>query len=69
MRWYEKMSEGMRLMKEACADNENWDACWNCPFGFVCDKLGDAARAEILKGKKVIPTEYIPAHWREEEKT
>ena len=68
MRWYDKMSEGMRLMKETCADNENWDTCWGCPFGAVCEKLMDAARAERLKGKEVILTEYIPAHWKEEER-
>lgn len=68
MRWHEKMSEGMRLMKEACAENENWDKCWDCPFTYICDKLSKAARAERLTGKEVISTEYIPAHWREEKR-
>lgn len=66
MTWFEKMSEGMRLMQEACANNEDWDFCWDCPFTFICGKLGDAARAERLKGKKIKPSEYIPANWREE---
>jgi len=60
MRWYEKMSEGMRLMKEACADNENWDRCWSCPFDSICDKLMDAGNVD----KKF--ERYIPANWKEE---
>lgn len=63
MRWYDKMSESMRLMKEACAENENWDKCWDCPFDSVCDKLFDAARAERAKGKEIALSEYIPANW------
>lgn len=68
MRWYDKMSEGMRLMKEACADNENWDACWNCPFGSICEKLMDVARAKSVKDDKISLTEYIPAKWGKKEK-
>ena len=64
MRWYEKMSEGMRLMKEACADNENWDRCCYCPFVSICDKLVDVGNA-IKEFDK-----YIPVNWekKEEEK-
>ena len=68
MRWYEKMSEGMRLMKEACAENENWNACLNCPFNGICDKLMDTARAEINSDNDITLIEYIPANWKEEEK-
>ena len=62
MRWYEKMSEGMRLMKEACAENETWDKCWNCPFESVCGKL------MILAKREGGLHEYVPAEWGEEEK-
>ena len=37
--WTEKMREGMRLMKEACAANAEWDKCCNCPFDSYCDIL------------------------------
>lgn len=63
MRWYDKMSEGMRLMKEACAENENWDFCWDCPFNSICEKLMDKAREE----EKLNLNVYIPANWGEEE--
>lgn len=67
MRWYEKMSEGMRLMKEACAENETWDKCWDCPFDSICEKLMDAARAEMKDNDDIFLDEYIPAGWGEEE--
>ena len=68
MRWYEKMSEGMRLMKEACAENETLDACWNCPFGAICEKLMNAASAEMTEDNDIFLDEYIPAGWEVEEK-
>ena len=63
MRWYDKMSEGMRLMKEACAENKNWDKCWCCPFDSICDKLMDAARADSVENDDITFTEYIPVNW------
>lgn len=68
MRWYDKMSEGMRLMKEACAENETGDKCWDCPFASICEKLMDAARAEKIGNDDIALDEYIPAGWGEEEK-
>ena len=67
MRWYEKMNKGMALMKEACAENETWDACWDCPFGSICEKLMDAARAEMNDNDDICLDEYIPMGWGEEE--
>ena len=67
MRWYEKMAEGMRLMQEACAENETWDKCWGCPFDSICEKLMDAARAEKISNDDIFLDEYIPAGWKKEE--
>lgn len=63
MTWHERMSEGMRLMKEACAENETFDFCWDCPFNSICEKLMDAARAENAKNEDIALDEYIPAGW------
>ena len=37
--WTEKMREGMRLMKEACAANTEGNKCRDCPFDSYCDIL------------------------------
>ena len=60
MRWHEKMSEGMRLMKEACAENGNWDKCEYCPFDLIYIKL------MTVSGRDGKFTDYIPMNWRKE---
>ena len=55
-------------MKEACAENETWDKCWDCPFGSICEKLMDTARTEMKDDDDMFLDEYIPAGWEVEEK-
>lgn len=62
MTWYEKMSEGMRLMKEACIENDSWNKCWGCPFDPICEKL------TIMSKQDGEFDQYIPSNWGEEER-
>lgn len=39
--WQEKMIQGMKLIKEACHENDEWNACSSCPFDFYCTALMD----------------------------
>lgn len=50
MEWFEKIAEGMRLMKEGCQGNPSWTGCRGCPFDDFCDILNEAT------GK--IPSEF-----------
>ena len=36
MRWAEKMQEAMKMMKEACTENDVWGECSKCPFDSYC---------------------------------
>lgn len=69
MRWNDKMSEGMRLMREACSENENWNKCWDCPFDSICEQLMNVARAEtIINNNDIFLDKYIPAKWKMEKR-
>ena len=39
MDWKQKMTEGMRLMREACNANGEWNKCHHCPFDRYCTAL------------------------------
>ena len=39
MDWMAKMKQGMKLIAEACKENENWNACEGCPFCTLCDAI------------------------------
>lgn len=44
------MLEGMRLMLEACGENDAWHGCHRCPFDEYCTALMDAAKIDPLTG-------------------
>lgn len=50
MDWQKKMLEGMRLMLEACGENDQWHNCHRCPFDEYCTALMDAAQIDPLTG-------------------
>ena len=35
--WQVKMLDGMRLIQEACRENDEWHECNNCPFDEYCE--------------------------------
>ena len=39
MDWISEMREGMKMMAKACAKNEEWSKCNDCPFCGWCDIL------------------------------
>lgn len=51
MDWQKKMLEGMRLMLEACGENNQWSNCpRRCPFNDYCTALMDASAIDPLTG-------------------
>jgi uncharacterized protein (UPF0179 family) len=44
MDWKERMLVGMKLISEACASNDSWKACKECPFDMLCTDLNDGRR-------------------------
>ena len=36
MDWKEKIKEGIKLIKEGCLEQTEWEKCYDCPFGTVC---------------------------------
>ena len=36
MNWKEKILEGMKLIKQGCFENKNWNDCKFCPFDKYC---------------------------------
>lgn len=42
MDWKQKMLEGMRLVREACEANGEWNKCDHCPFDKYCTALMEA---------------------------
>ncbi len=39
MEWYEKIREGMALIKQGCSENSSWTKCQDCPFTDFCDLI------------------------------
>ena len=39
MNWEEKITEGMKLIKEGCINQNNWIDCPKCPFDDYCTIL------------------------------
>lgn len=59
MDWKEEMLEAMKMMKSACAKNNVWMGCVDCPFDLYCDYL--SAGAEQLSHNKkefLLPSEF-----------
>lgn len=50
MDWQKKMLEGMRLMLEACGENNQWSNCYRCPFDEYCTALMDADEIDSFMG-------------------
>ena len=50
MDWKQKMVEGMRLMREACNANGEWDKCKECPFDKYCTALMDENLVDPFEG-------------------
>ena len=48
--WQKKMLEGMRIMQEACKDNEHWNQCCECPFDKFCTAIMDAGLFDPFEG-------------------
>lgn len=47
MEWTEKILVGMKLIAEACASNETWLNCRDCPLNGLCDDMNDARRERM----------------------
>ena len=57
MEWFEKIREGMALIKQGCSENSSWTKCQECPFTDFCDL--------IMEDSDKIPNEaFFP--WEEE---
>ena len=41
MEWYEKIREGMALIKQGCGENTEWTKCYECPFNDFCNLIMD----------------------------
>ncbi len=39
--WIQKMVDGMQLIRQACAENNKWADCANCPFDELCTSIND----------------------------
>ena len=39
MEWFEKIREGMALIKQGCRENTDWTKCHDCPFTDFCDLI------------------------------
>lgn len=39
MGWFEKIREGMALIKQGCGENPDWTKCQSCPFDEFCDLI------------------------------
>ena len=39
MEWFEKIREGMALIKQGCSENSSWTKCQDCPFTDFCDLI------------------------------
>lgn len=50
MDWKQKMTEGMRLISEACNANSEWDKCKECPFDAYCTALMEADLINLFEG-------------------
>lgn len=48
--WQEEMKFAMKMMKSACAKNEDWDSCCNCPFDEYCTILMSSGGIDPYKG-------------------
>lgn len=44
MDWKERITKGMKAIKEACEEaceeNAPWDNCYHCPFLAYCNAMG-----------------------------
>ena len=50
MDWKSKMSLGMKMIQEACQDNEKWNHCAECPFDAYCTALMDENLIDPFEG-------------------
>lgn len=50
MDWKSKMRFGMKMIQEACQENESWDRCAECPFDAYCTVLMDEHLISPLDG-------------------
>ena len=50
MDWKQKMIEGMRLIREACNTNDEWNQCERCPFDKYCTALMEANLIDPVEG-------------------
>ena len=50
MNWKDKMWKGMKLIKEACQENEGWNSCSKCPFDTFCTGLMDKNLIDPFEG-------------------
>lgn len=41
MEWFEKIREGMALIKKGCSENTDWIKCYECPFNNFCNLIMD----------------------------
>lgn len=47
MTWVDEMKEAMKMMKNACAKNNSWNECEDCPFDIYCTYMMDGAIKNI----------------------
>lgn len=59
--WVVKMRLGMKMMREACKENEMWTECDKCPFDDICSVLEEKAIAD----NKIFDV-YEPSRWEVE---
>ena len=50
MDWQKKMLDGMRLLREACRENKEWDKCQKCPFDEYCTALMNEKLVDPFEG-------------------
>ena len=50
MDWKDKMRKGMKLIKEACQENEGWSSCSKCPFDIFCTGLMEKNLIDPFEG-------------------
>ena len=53
MDWKSKMFLGMKMIQEACQENENWNRCAECPFDACCTVLMDEKLIDPFSEKGV----------------
>lgn len=50
--WQLKIAQAMDVMQEACAENDSWAKCCECPFDIFCTALMDAELFDPKEGIK-----------------